>query len=230
MATQAAHPLALSRLSKAQLVRLHKVLPTLPPDQIEDVEDFWCQEDCLLWLQKYTKTENKHYLTDGLEFKAPFPKKAYFAPLFDAFSNYTHLFIPKSREMMTSWCVMGWSSHRAQWHQEETIVQTESEDKAAELVDYVRQLYDNQVDFLKGRHPLKTRGAYEIAWESGGRVISIPKGEHKIRLYHPTRYVMDEAAFLPEAEACYNAAAPVARQIIAISSAGPGWFANQCSR
>jgi len=53
---------------------------------------------------------------------------------------------------------------------------------------------------------------------------------NKIRLYHPTRYVMDEAAFLPEAEQCYNAANPVAQQIIAISSAGPGWFGDQCTR
>jgi len=53
---------------------------------------------------------------------------------------------------------------------------------------------------------------------------------NKIRLYHPTRYIMDEAAFLPEAEQCYNAAHPVSQQIIGISSAGPGWFGDECSR
>lgn len=125
---------------------------------------------------------------------------------------------------------MGWSAQRAQWWKEETIAQTEAEDKAAELVDYVRQLWDNQEEFLKRRHPLAKQSTYEIEWQGGGRVIAIPKGENKIRLYHPSRYVMDEAAFLPEAEACYNAAHPVAKQIIAISSAGPGWFGDQCSR
>lgn len=125
---------------------------------------------------------------------------------------------------------MGWSGQRAQWFREETIVQTEAEDKAAELVGYVHQLWENQPIWLQERHPLEVNATFEIAWVGGGRVISIPKGVNKIRLYHPTRYVMDEAAFLPEAEACYNAAHPVAKQIIGISTAAPGWFANECSR
>jgi hypothetical protein len=41
--------------------------------------------------------------------------------------------------------------------------------------------------------------------------------------------IFDEAAFLPGMEACYNAVNPVAGQIIAISSAGPGFFGDQCS-
>jgi hypothetical protein len=48
-------------------------------------------------------------------------------------------------------------------------------------------------------------------------------------MYHPTKYVMDEAAFLPAAEACFNAVHPVAMQIIAISTAALGWFGDQCS-
>ena len=36
--------------------------------------------------------------------------------------------------------------------------------------------------------------------------------------------IFDEAALLPGMEACYNAVNPVAGQIIAISSAGPGFF------
>lgn len=124
---------------------------------------------------------------------------------------------------------MGDSAHKAQWFKWFTVCQTESENKAAELVEYVRQLHDNQPAWLKARHKLKAQSTFEIEWEDGGRVMSIPKGVNKIRLYHPTRYVMDEAAFLPEAEQCYNAAQPVARQIIAISSAGPGWFGDQCS-
>jgi hypothetical protein len=69
-----------------------------------------------------------------------------------------------------------------------------------------------------------------MEWADGGRIFGIPKGEHKVRMWHPTIYVMDEAAFLPEAEQCYNAAHPVAKQIIAISSAGPGWFGDECSQ
>ena len=213
-------------LSDEELAALHRLVAETEFEQAERQ----CAKEPLYWLQNHTATENPHYIQQGLPFKAPFPKKAYFVPLFEAFAKWSKLFIPKTREMMTSWCVMGFSAQRAQWFREDTIVQTESEDKAAELVEYVRQLYDNQPDWLKTLHPVKTKTTYEIAWTAGGRVISIPKGENKIRMYHPTRYVMDEAAFLPEAEACYNAAVPVAKQIIAIGSAGPGWFADECSR
>jgi len=49
-------------------------------------------------------------------------------------------------------------------------------------------------------------------------------------MFHPTLYVMHEAAFMPEAQSCYNAVQPVAKQIITISSAAPGWFADECTR
>src|SRR5262249_36948065 len=122
----------------------------------------------------------------------------------------------------------GYSTHRAQWFGEETIVQTASETKAAELVDYATQLWDNQDECLKTRHRLKTKSTFEIAWAGAGRVFAIPSGEDKIRMFHPTRYVMDEAAFLPEGRECYDAAHPVAQWIIAISTANPGWFADIC--
>jgi hypothetical protein len=39
----------------------------------------------------------------------------------------------------------------------------------------------------------------------------------------------DECAFLPEMEQCWNAATPVAQQMIGISAAHPGWFAEECT-
>jgi hypothetical protein len=205
--------------------------------QLADVEavlqheiDARCARDPLYWLQRWTKTENPKHELQGLPHKAPFPRKSYFVPLFEDFRRFPRLFIPKTREMLTSWAVMGDSAHRAQWEKWFVIVQTEAETKAEELIDYVRILYTNQPEWMKALHPLKDEGSRtNIQWDSGGRVLAIPKGVNKIRLYHPTRYVMDEAAFLPEAEQCFNAAHPVAQQIIAISSAGPGWFGDQCS-
>lgn len=206
--------------------------------QLSDVEavleaeiDAACQADPLYWLQEWTATENPKHQEQKLPFRAPFPKKSYFVPLFSQFRTESRLFIPKTREMLTSWCVMGDSAHRAQWERWFVIVQTEAEAKAEELIEYVRILYRNQPEFLQRMHPLKNEGSRtNIEWQAGGRVLAIPKGVNKIRLYHPTRYVMDEASFLPEAEQCYNAASPVALQIIAISSAGPGWFGDECAR
>lgn len=132
--------------------------------------------------------------------------------------------------MLTSWAVMVWATHRAQWFKAEVIVQTDSEEKAKQLVSYAECLYRNQEPWLKSKHPLAGEASQlSLEWKDGGRVFGIPKGENKIRMFHPTVYIMDEAAFLPEAEACYNTAAPVAKQIIAISSAGPGWFGDECS-
>lgn len=210
-----------------------KLLPYIPPNEKAElgelIENFYCESDALYWLQNWTATENPKHEQQGREWKAPFPRKSYFPPLFAAFRSHDRLFIPKTREMLTSWCVMGDSTHRAQWHKWFTVVQTDSEGKAFELIEYVAQLHRNQPDWLKALHPLEAQSKGEVVWKSGGRVLAIPAGVNKIRLYHPTRYVMDEAAFLPEAEQCYNAAHPVAQQIIAISSAGPGWFGDECT-
>lgn len=195
-----------------------------------DKLDARCAADPLYWAQNHTATENPKYLDEGREFVAPFPRKSYFRVLFDALRTEKRMFIPKTREMITSWSLMVWATNRAQWHRAEVIVQTNNEDKAKGLVSYAECLYRHQPDWLKARHPLKrTASLLEIEWANGGRVFGIPKGEHQIRLWHPTIYIMDEAAFLPEAEQCYNAAHPVAGQIIAISSAGPGWFGDMCS-
>lgn len=207
-----------------------KLSDLLNQHTLDAIRDERCRRDPLYWAQRWTKTENPHYLEQDLPFQAPIPDKSYFRPLFSAFAKEDRLFIPKTREMLTSWAVMIWATHRAQWYKAECVVQTESEDKAKQLLSYAQCLYRNQEQFLQAVHPLATEpSALSIQWKNGGRVFGIPKGETKIRMYHPTLYIMDEAAFLPEAEQCYNAAHPVARQIIAISSAGPGWFGDQCS-
>ena len=198
---------------------------------LADVRDEKCKRDPLLWAQTYTLTENPKYAKQGLEFKGPFPDKSYFKPLFAAFTRYSRLFVPKTREMLTSWCVMAYGANQAQWHKAEVIVQTDKEDKASELIGYAECLYRNQEDWLKARHPLKQEASsLAIEWASGGRIFGIPKGVNQMRLYHPTIYIMDEAAFLPEAQQCFDTSQPVAGQIIAISSAGPGWFGNECTR
>jgi len=193
--------------------------------------DTRCAEEPLLWAQNYTQTENPHYLEQGLPFRGPFPVKPYFVPLFEEFKKAKRLLVPKSREMMTSWCAMVWAAARAQWHQALVVVQAQKEDKVQELIGYAECLYRNQVAWMKARHPLKGKATLsEISWASGGRIIGIPKGIHQIRTFHPTIAIFDEAAFLEEFGECWNTTLPVARQMIAISSAGPGTFATMCAR
>ena len=165
-----------------------------------------------------------------MPFIAPFPVKSYFAPLFAALQTEMRLFIAKSREMLTSWALMIHGTHAAQWKKAEVVVQTASEEKAKRLCEYAAILYRNQPDWLKARHPLKRdASSLSLEWVSGGKVFGIPHGEDKIRMFHPTLLILDEAAFLPDAEQSYNAAQPVTKQIVAISSAGASWFGDQCS-
>jgi hypothetical protein len=184
----------------------------------------------LWWLTRLTQTENPQHKAQGLPFKAHFPTRSYFVPLFAAFlARHDTLFVPKSRTMMTSWGAMGFATWAAQWHREETVIQTANEDKCAHLIDYVRQLWDNQEPWLKQRHPLARLSTFAIAWKDGGEVASIPSGADKSRAFHPTTYAMDEAAYLPEGEECLAAVRPSGARIIAISSAHPGWFGDICS-
>jgi hypothetical protein len=190
-----------------------------------------CRRDPLYWAQTWTKTENPHYEKQGLPFRAGFPHKSYFGLLFAALAKESKLFIPKSRDMMTSWSALIWATHQAQWKQAFAIIQTMKEPKAMELIAYAHCLYNNQPEWLRARHPLKSSNSTELNWENGGRVLGVPGGEHQIRTYHPTIFIMDEAAFLPEAEQCYNSAkaSSPSVQMIAVSSAGPGWFGDQCA-
>jgi len=211
-------------------------LGLLDDDELDDIEgelhdrlDQRCQADPLYWGQNWTRTENPKWKEEGREWIANFPRKDYFTPLFQAFKTQQRLFVPKTREMMTSWSAMLWGTHQAQWEKAEVIVQADKEEKAFALIGYADCLYRNQPEFLKERHPAVS-GLTELKYASGGRIFGIAHGEHKIRMYHPTVYIMDEAAFLPEAQQCYDAAEPVAGQIIAISSAGPGWFGEQVAR
>jgi len=209
-----------------ELRDLQEQLAEIEHDQI----DKRCSQAALYWAQNHTATEDPHYIERGKPFIAPLPVKSYFVTLFDAFARSARLFIPKTREMLTSWCVMVYATHRAQWKKAEVIVQTANEEKAKRLLEYANILYCNQPDWLRQRHPITSASALAIDWADGGKIFGIPSGEDKARMYHPTIYIMDEAAFLPGAEACYNAVNPVAKQIIAVSSAGPGWFADECTQ
>lgn len=182
----------------------------------------------LLWLTKYTRTEDQHWLAKGTEPVAPFPQYEYFEDGMALLLRESRLFIPKSREMMTSWLVCGYISWMTQWLPHIFwIIQTEKDDKAVQLVEYCRILYRHQEPWMQARNPVVKDNLNELVRQNGSRVLAVPKGENQVRLHHPYGYLMDEAAFLPEAEQCFNTVAPVAKQIVAVSSDEMGWFHNE---
>jgi hypothetical protein len=227
--------------SRIKQLNREELLSLAPEDAAQldwTLEDARCAERAasfdggpLYWLTNLTKTENPQYEAQGREFLAPFPQKSYFVPLFKSFlANYPQLFICKSRTMMTSWAAVAFASWAAQWHREECVIQTLNIDRAAHLIDYARQLWDNQDPFLKERHPLARRSAFALSWEGGGEVAAVPSGADQIRAYHPTRYIQDESAFIVEGEEALGAVIPTGAYIICISTARASWFGDACSR
>ena len=65
-------------------------------------------------------------------------------------------------------------------------------------------------------------------FREGNRIVGIPHGADKIRSYHPTALFIDEAAFIPDADASFNEAIAAVQKIVVLSSAGPGFFEDVC--
>lgn len=192
----------------------------------------------LLWLQNYTMSVDDHALAKGTPPRAPFPRKTYFTWLFGALLYAVvhpsdicqSVFIPKSRDMMCSLSICGYLTWLAQWRSDTfSIVQTAKQEKALELIRYCRVFWENQEPWLQERHPLAYSTAAEIGWTNGSRILAVPSGMDQVRLHHPFCYVQDESAFLPDCQQCFDAVVPVARQAICVSTAAPGWFADECS-
>lgn len=190
--------------------------------------------DPLDWLQKHTQTKDPHWREAGAASPyRPFPYKPYFRPIIDALQREDVLFCVKSRDLMLSWLFVGFFTHDCMTHPGvEILFQSQTEEKAAELVEYAKCLYDRQDDDIKARYPLaqplSKQSSLELNFKDGNRIVGIPHGADKIRSYHPTALFIDEAAFIPDADASYNEAIAAVQKIVVLSSAGPGFFEEVC--
>src|SRR5437016_2762958 len=186
--------------------------------------------DPLGWLQNYTQTRDSHWREAGAKSPyRPFPKKAYFCPIVERFQKEQVLFIEKSRDMMISWLCVGLFTHAAMTTEGiEVLFQSQKEEKAFELVEYAKILYERQHPAIQKAYPLKRKhqAAGILEFAHGSRIIGIPGGGDQMRSYHPWGLFQDEAAFMPEAGESYDHAVPVCQKIVVVSSAGPGWFAD----
>jgi len=176
----------------------------------------------------------------------PFPRfpgpdtLPYLPWVFSRFLEAKRLFLEKSRDMMATWCAIGYAAWSCQFFSKtRVIVQTQKEEKVFDLIKgkdapgYARTLYERQPVWLQQRHPLsrpmELQSQGEITWANGSVLMGVPKGADQIRQYHPTLVIFDEAAHLDEFQPAYGNADLVASQVIAVSSAGPSWFGDVCS-
>jgi hypothetical protein len=190
--------------------------------------------DPLNWLQRHTQTKDPHWREVGADSPyRPFPEKPYFRPIIETLRREPIVFCLKSRDLMLSWLVAGFFTHDCMTHPGvEILFQSQTEEKAAELVDYAKCLYERQDEDIKDRYPLAQslgkQSSLELNFRDGNRIVGIPHGADKIRSYHPTALFIDEAAFIPDADASFNEAIAAVQKIVALSSAGPGFFEDVC--
>ncbi len=190
----------------------------------------------LYWLQECTKSYDEKWVAHGFDGPyQPFANLPYFPWLFRILQTKDRLLIPKSREMMVSWCVIGYGVWLCQTRpRTRVIVQTQKEGKAIDLIKgagvpgYGRTLYDQQGERLKQEFPLtkpmEDQPGDAISWRNGSILQGVPSGADQVRLYHPTVIIWDEAAHLEDLEGSWSAGEPVAQQMIAVSSVAPGAF------
>jgi hypothetical protein len=186
--------------------------------------------DVLTWLQHYTYTKDPHWREAGAGSPyRPFPDKPYFRPIIEALQREPILFCAKSRDLMLSWLFVGFFTHDCMTARGvEVLFQSQTEEKAAELVDYAKTLYDRQDADMKALYPLKVplakQSRLELSFRHGSRIVGIPHGADKMRSYHPTALFIDEAAFVPDAGQSYDEAVAACQKIAVLSSANTGWF------
>jgi hypothetical protein len=191
--------------------------------------------DPLTWLQSHTQTKDPHWREAGASSPyRPFPQKPYFRPIVEAYQREAVVFVEKSRDMMLSWLTVGFLTHACMTTKGiEAIFQSQTEDKAAELVDYAKCLYDNQSEELRNIFPVAEPTAdqswLELRFANNSRIVGIPHGASKLRSYHPWALFIDEAAFVPDAGESYDEAISACQKILVVSSANVGWFEAVCT-
>lgn len=225
--TRPASPVML-RQAGAMVPFVKRQTPTASTDSVREKV-----YDPLLWMQRHTKTKDSHWRENGAE--SPyrhFPDKPYFRPLLEGFREHPVIFVEKSRDMMLTWLFVGVFTHAAMTTAGiEVLFQSQKQEKANELIEYAKTLYEQSDEAIRKAYPLakKNQAADVLEFAHGSRLIAIPGGGDQIRSYHPWGLLMDEAAFMPEAGESYDNAVPVCQKIVVLSSAGPGWFADICN-
>lgn len=186
--------------------------------------------DPLTWLRTGTKTKDSHWQEHGADSPyRPFPDWPYFDVLYEDFRGNSPYVVEKSRDLMVSWLFVGIFTHAAMTTEGiEVLFQSQKQEKADELIEYAKILYEQSDEAIKKAYPLErqVQSSSEIKFANGSRIIAIPGGRDQIRSYHPWGLLMDEAAFMPEGGEAFDNALSVCKKVVAVSSAGPGWFAD----
>jgi hypothetical protein len=196
----------------------------------------------MYWLRKWTRTFNFQWERDHQQPEAPFPYRPFadrkidlrslpfphdftaadppdyidilmgFLMFTKDIAKHDELWIPKSREMMTSWTVVGYITWHCQFRpQIEWILQSEDDLKAMGNIKYANALYTNQPQWMKQMHPLHSGeegSSHKVEWATGSLIRALPSGIRKFASSHAHGYMSDETAHQAGAEATINIVKP----------------------
>lgn len=184
------------------------------------------------WARNYTKTWNQHWREQGRTTPyEPFPDWAFFPIAMEELADDTERvkLFEKSRDMMVTWIITAYFTYECMLvPRREVIVQTQTDIKGVQVIDYAKYLYQSQPEFLRKKFPLPKPIDKQAANEflvGESKMWVIPSGIGKIRSYHPWGIFSDETAFQPEAGVAYDEArAGGVRKIVLNSTAAMSWY------
>jgi len=170
----------------------------------------------------------------------PWPDKRYLEDLVNILSREKAVFIPKSRRLMVSWTMAGWSTYSARFFPHHAIFyQSETEEKSAFITDKRCAYLEDHLREPLLRRPYKAIRTHQgligrITYaETGSYIWAIPQGDDAIRSFTFSKLIMDESEFQPEGHKALISALPIlekgAQLIVASTSNGPqGILADVC--
>jgi hypothetical protein len=187
--------------------------------------------DTFVWVTRYTRTYNEHWVDEGRPSpEEPFPPHPYFKDVFDIFDLERVTWIEKSRDLMVSWaCVAYLTLNAMKVPRRGVLFQTQTHDKARQLVRYAKQLYRSQPQWLQNAYPptkpVDQQADLELNFMNGSSVVGIPGGADQIRSYHPWGIsTTNRASSRKAVSVTTRPLAAIRGKIIFNSSAGPGWY------
>lgn len=189
-------------------------------------------KDCFFWMTECTKTVDEQ---SENPYK-PFPREWYIKALVDVLANEDVVLIEKSRSVMGSWTVAAYCAWRAfNCPATRVLFQSKDEDRSINLIHYVKTLWEQSLPQLQLRWPVRRHPreqAYSEFELANGSVFKGVVGHpDKVRSEHPTIYVADESAFMPEFEDAWAVAAGSrVPKMIALSTVELGGFYELCNQ
>lgn len=189
-----------------------------------------CIAEPWYWLVNYIYTIRKDEFTaESKPEVLRFPAKEHLRYLFHKCFTEPKFVDDKSRQMTLSWLFMAYELYWCQFGQfEEIIVQTKKEADVEQLIWRAKFMYDSQRFWIKKRFPIEYRSGKGGRLEFKSCVMQgIPGGVgagDQIRSKNPSRYFLDEGAFIDEFEDCRTNAEACCGDIKIVSTAGRGEF------